>query len=167
MAESLAAVGAAASVLQIIQIGTILVQRISQYSVAYGEIPESFRHINNRIKLLNDALRLTKEKIDNEGGNGATSKAFNPILKECAVQITKLQKIIDLALPKQGDSSAYRKWKAIKSMKYDTEIKRLDETISNYMNLMTQHHVIANAVQSPSSEYIKQTFRPVLDVMLL
>ena len=152
MAEALAAVGAAASILQIIQIGSTIANRIAQYSAAYGDVPEAFRHINNRIALLNDALRLTKEKIENEDDNGSTRKAFNPIIKECEVQMKRLETTINLALPKQGDSSAHRKWKAIKSMKYDGEIKRTDEAINKYMNLMTQHHVIANAVHKPLSK---------------
>lgn len=149
-------VGVAASVLQIIQIGALVVSRIAQYSAAYGEVPEAFRHIHNRIKLLDDALRLTKEKMENDGNNGnngTTSDAFEPILKDCLAQMTKLQSTIDIVLPKQGDSSANRKWKAIKSMKYDSEIQRLDDTIGKYMTLMSQHHVIANATQTPSSEF--------------
>ena len=148
MAEGLALAGAAASILQIIQIGTIVIDRIVQYSAAYGNLPEAFRHISNRIELLNDALRLTRRKIDNEDTAGSTRKAFTPVLKECAVQIKKLESTIDAVLPKESDSGFSRRWKAVKSMRYDDEIKKLDDIISNYMNLMTQHHVIANAVQN-------------------
>ena len=80
----------AASVLQIIHVGTEVVKRITQHSVICSEVPEVFWNSSYRVASLSDALRLTKERTENENTPGSTRNAFSTIVEECIVQIRKL-----------------------------------------------------------------------------
>ena len=69
----------------------------------------------------------------------ATRKAFVPAVEECLTQVQNLEVRVDAVLPKPDDSGRTRSWKAIISVKNDSEIKQVDRVIREYMELMAQH----------------------------
>jgi hypothetical protein len=127
----------AASILQVIDIGTRVVKRLYEYHQNSNGLPNSFKHINKRLPLFLDALRQTSAAL--ESMSDATRKAFVPAVEECLAQIRNLEVRVDAVLPKPDDSGRTRSWKAIISVKSDSEIKQVDRVIREYMELMAQH----------------------------
>jgi hypothetical protein len=150
MAEAYAALQIAASILQVIDIGTRVVKRLHEYHQKSNGLPESFKHINKRLPLFLDALRQTSAAI--EYMSDATRKAFVPAVEECLAQIQKLEVRVNEVLPKPNDSGRTRSWKAIISVKNDNEIKQVDRVIRDYMELLAQHQTSTLVLRNMESK---------------
>jgi hypothetical protein len=145
MAE-FAAIQIVASIIQVIDVGVRIIERLDDFREKANGLPRTFRHISTKLPLLVDALRQTKEVM--EGMSDSTRKAFKPAIEECLVQVKKLDETIKAIVPKAGDTGMSRSWKAVISVKYDSEIKEMDRVIKDYMEVMAQHQTSAMALQS-------------------
>ncbi|KAF1842634.1 TPR-like protein [Cucurbitaria berberidis CBS 394.84] len=142
MAE-LAALGIAASVLQIIDVGVRVVERLNDSRKNGTTLPHAFRHINTRLPVFIDALRETKSRL--EDMTDSARKAIRPAIEECLIQIQKLEATLDKVLPSENESGAMRGWKAVVSVKYDNDVKEMDEVIRHYMEAMAQHRQLSSS----------------------
>ncbi|KAF2133626.1 TPR-like protein [Dothidotthia symphoricarpi CBS 119687] len=147
MAEALATLAVVASILQVVDLGVRVIKRLEDFREEAGGLPKAFTHISRRLPILIDALRKTKQIMENGSIAESTREAFAPAVEECSRQIAKLDSTIDRALPKIGDSGMTRKWKAVASVKYDSEVQEMDKVIGMYMDTMTQHHIISAAAK--------------------
>jgi hypothetical protein len=157
MAE-LAALQVAASIIQVIDVGIRVVQRLREYHDKANELPDAFKHISKRLPIFIETLRQTKSTF--EVVSDSARKALQPAIEECLLQICKLEVMVDAALPKMNDSGMTRSWKAIVSVKYDSEVKEMDRVIKDYMEVMSQHQVSSLVVQGLSSTSARQFRAP-------
>jgi hypothetical protein len=145
MAE-LAALSVAASILQVIDVGIRVIGRLKEYNDKANGLPNAFKHISKRLPIFIDALRQTNSAI--ESMTDSARKAFKPAIEECLIQIHRLEATIDAVLPKIGDSGILRGWKAVISVKYDSNVEEMEKVIKDYMEVMSQHQVSSLAVRS-------------------
>jgi hypothetical protein len=148
MAE-LAALSVAASILQVIDVGIRVIERFKELNDSANGLPDAFRHISKRLPIFIDALRQTKSSV--EDMSDSARKAFKPAIEECLIQIHKLEATINAVLPKLGDNGLARGWKALVSVKYDSQIKEMERVIKDYMEVMAQHQVSSLAVKNSQS----------------
>jgi hypothetical protein len=162
MAE-LAALQVAASIIQVIDVGIRISERLKDFHDKSHALPSTFKHINNKLPIFIDALRQTKEAM--ETMTDSARKAFRPVIEECYMQITRLEATVDAVLPKRGDTGRMRSWKAIISLKHDDEVKEMERVIQVYMAVMAQHHTSSLAMQSLNSKLAAFTNRPSMQLL--
>lgn len=141
MAEALATLSVVASILQVMDIGLKVTNRINESRKKGTTLPDAFRHVATRLPVFIDTLRETKDNIEHL--TDSARKALSPAIEECLIQITKLEAILDKVLPK-ADESGTRGWKAVVSFKYDNEVKEVDDVIRHYMEAMAQHRQLSS-----------------------
>jgi hypothetical protein len=150
MAE-LAALSVAASILQVIDVGLRVITRLNDFNANANGLPEAFRHISTRLPIFIDALRQTKDGLENMSDSARA--AFRPAIKECLEQIMKLEATMESVLPKLGESGITRGWKALVSVRYDGEVREMERVIRGYMEVMAQHQVSSLAVRTLGSKF--------------
>ena len=147
MAETLAAVGIAASILQLIDFGFHVLERLEDYQSKLGDIPEAFRDIKAELPVLLDALKQTKAAIDAGLIQNETKKALLPAIDGCKKQINLLDDLVIKALPVAGDSWGRRSRKAMGSLRYDEKVKKMKAVIQGYIQALTYHAAASSTLR--------------------
>jgi len=142
MAE-LAAVGVAASIIQVIDISVRVIERLNEYRKKGDSLPDAFKHVSTRLPIFVLALRTTNSKIEDMTDDAR--RAMKPAIEECFNQIRNLEMIIDKVLFKPGDRGTTRGWKSVASVRYDGDVKELDKVIRRYMEAV--HYGLSSATQ--------------------
>jgi hypothetical protein len=104
MAEIMTVVTIAAHIIELVDLGIRVLNRLGEYQSTLAEIPEAFRHIKAELPVLLDALRQTKAAIDDGASQDDSKDALEPALKECDLQMKVLYEVIEKLLPKRNES---------------------------------------------------------------
>lgn len=136
MAEGLAAVGVAASILQIIQIGCQIAHRINIYSSKCGDLPDIFKHVHNKIGIINGTLENFRKAIDPNALDEHPQKHILKALTACENEAQSLEALILTALPSVSDGNFKRAWKAVESVTYDEKVEKKMSNIESYINIL-------------------------------
>lgn len=139
MAEALAVISIVANIIQLVDFGSRILQRLEEYQSKIGDIPEAFRHIKVELPVLLDALQQTQLAIDAGLVRDGSKKALVPAIEGCEVQIRLLDEVIALALPVSSDTWFKRGGKALKSLRYDAKVERVTAVIRGYVQTLTYH----------------------------
>ncbi|KAK4448937.1 hypothetical protein QBC34DRAFT_101008 [Podospora aff. communis PSN243] len=118
MAEALAAIGLASSLVQLITFSSKLLTRLTE---SPSSIPKSLHRLQSDLLVLLDALHATQSVVD----AGYTSHALYPAVHNCRVQIETLNLIIVKLLPRPGDSWAARSKRVIASLRQDAQVAEI------------------------------------------
>ena len=113
MAETLLAVGLVCNVIQFIDLGTKVVQRLDEYRFQVQEAPKAFKEVHVELPLLLDTLGQTKNQIERGNITVETEKALTPVVDGCITQIRSLDDLIQKIVVEAGDSSWQRSRKAL------------------------------------------------------
>ncbi|KAI4959802.1 hypothetical protein J4E86_003527 [Alternaria arbusti] len=149
MAE-LAAVGVAASIIQVIDISVRVIERLNEYRKKGDSLPDAFKHVSTRLPIFVLALRTTNSKIEDMTDDAR--RAMKPAIEECFNQIRNLEMIIDKVLFKPGDRGTTRGWKSVASVRYDGDVKELDKVIRRYMEAV--HYGLSSATQHLENTWV-------------
>ena len=84
-AEVIAAVGIAASFLQLIDFGAKVCSGLAEFSIEVEEVPKAFQHVSVQLPLVIDTLKRTQAQAETGHVNGATLRALLPVIKDCQV----------------------------------------------------------------------------------
>lgn len=155
MAEALAVVGVAASIVQLVDFGSRVWKRLDDYQTDLGDIPESFRHIKAELPVLLDALRQTKSALgymQDESRN-----ALVPAIEGCTVQIKLLDDTIAKVLPDPKESRVRRSGKVIQSLRSDAKVKKITMAIRGYVQTLSYH--AATSTNARATDQV--TSRPI------
>ncbi|CAO2658195.1 Nn.00g059180.m01.CDS01 [Neocucurbitaria sp. VM-36] len=181
MAEGLAAAGAAASILQIIQIGVQVVERIRLYSVSCSDLPEAFKHVGTELPVITVTLQRIDMAAKLDHLDQPSKDALDGASVACKREVEELQKIVFMALPEPGATGLQRTWKAIGSLRYDDKVKKKMDAIRGYVHTLNFNITVYSATGSltvpistpplpgavglsrPDPNFV---YRPVLDEVL-
>lgn len=144
--DPFSALQVAASIIQCIDVGVRVVERLNEFHNKAGDLPQAFKHIRKRLPVFIETLRHTHLTLENV--SESARKALKPAADECLSQIQKLENVIESALPKLDDSSVTKSWKAVVSVKYESDIKDMEKVIKDYMEIFAQYQTSSLALQS-------------------
>lgn len=143
MAEALAVVSIVANIIQLVDFGSRVLERLEEYQSKFGDIPEAFRHIKVELPVLLDALGQTQSAINAGSIRVESKKALIPAIQGCEVQIRLLDDVITIALPVSNGSWIRRSGKAFKSLRYDAKVERVTVVIRGYIQTLTYHAAVS------------------------
>lgn len=83
MAEAVASIGLAASIVQLLSFGTEVVTRLHDYHTKSKETPAVFHDISVQLPLLIADLRVTKERVEKHGLPPDVAESVSTIVSSC------------------------------------------------------------------------------------
>jgi hypothetical protein len=145
MAEALAIVGLVSAIVQFVDFGTKVVERLNEFGSAIQELPKTFQAIKVQLPLLIDALNRTQRQADAGCVSSATAVALKPLIDACLNEIKVLQTILDKTLPPQKSSSWQRRLLALRSLAHDKDVNRSITKLESHIRLLTFHQSTSNS----------------------
>ena len=156
MAESVAAIGLAANIVQLIVWATKIVKRIDEFQSQSHKIPKLFRDIKTQLPLLLDTLGETQKQAEQGALEAKTQKALEPVIEGCKTECGRLEKVLDKILPAASDDKWKRGRKAYSSLAYESKVKDIIETVRVYIENLTYYQA-ARAGRLNLGEYLHTT----------
>jgi hypothetical protein len=141
------ALSVVANVIQVVQAGLEVYERLEQYGTTIGGLPETFLHISARMRLLVDVLKTTEAAIQTGALDKSAREALRPSMRQCLGQVEKLNGILKKCELPDGASRAKRTWKALSSFRYGSQLEKIDGQIQSYVQMLTHHASIAKYVR--------------------
>lgn len=139
MAETLAVIGLVSAIVQFVDFGSKVVERLREFELAAQEVPKTFQAINVQLPLLIDTLSRNQQQATTGSLSDATIRALKPTVDACLTEVKLLQKVLDKALPPQKSSSWQRRLHALKSLARDKDVERITSTLERHIHLLTFH----------------------------
>ena len=127
MAEALAGIGAAASIVQLISTGCHLLNRINDFRSSTEDDPAMFRDISIQLPFILDSCKeLSKDH------HVVDMPSSIEIIEGCLRHVQDLDNLISKTLPTSQDSSVRRTWKAIGSVRTEKKILDCQRALETY-----------------------------------
>ena len=145
MAEALAIMGLVSSIVQLIDFGSRVVDRLNEFSFDVHDLPKTFQTIIVQLPLLIDVLNRTQRQADAGHVSDATAITRKPLIDACLNEIRALQTILDKTLPPQKSSSWQRRLLALKSLTHDKDVNRSIQKLESHIRLLTLDQSTSNS----------------------
>ncbi|KAM7217641.1 short-chain dehydrogenase [Rhypophila decipiens] len=146
--DPLSAVGLAASIIQFIEIGVKIVDRLSAFGSNASQIPASFRQVRIELPLVIDGLRRIHDQVVAGSLDPSTEKSLVPVIHECQQTAKELDDLLEKTIPSAGASSWERKKMALISLGRDKHVEQLATSIAGFVRVLTFHQVIGSSQQA-------------------
>jgi hypothetical protein len=141
MAEALVVAGLVSAIVQFIDFGSKIIERLDEFKSNLGNVPKSFRDIEAEIPLLLDTLKRTMEEAEAQCYGKGTLQALLPVVEDCRSQVELLNDTLLKTLPNPGDGKWRRTKKALYSVEQEKKVQQIARTIHRRVRLLTYHQV--------------------------
>ena len=112
----MAELGVAASVLQLVDVGTRVVLAISQLATRLREVPAKVRVIEAHVKHLLTLLTELQRNRNFSSLSPTSQDEVKTVLQDCVDHVDQLSRLLEKIISKADDSAVRRGWKAICSV---------------------------------------------------
>ncbi|KAM7196608.1 short-chain dehydrogenase [Rhypophila sp. PSN 637] len=146
--DPFSAVGLAASIIQFIELGVKIVDRLSAFGSDASQIPASFRQVRIELPLVIDGLRRIHDQVVAGSLEPATEKSLIPVIHECQQTAKELDDLLEKTIPSAGASSWERKKLALVSLGRDKHVEQLATSIAGFVRVLTFHQVIGSSQEA-------------------
>ncbi|KAL9029455.1 MAG: hypothetical protein Q9196_002298 [Gyalolechia fulgens] len=150
MAEAVAAISLAASIIQLLKFGTEVIGRLQEYRTRSKETPTVFHDISVQLPLLIADLRVTKEKAEKNGLPFDVAESVSAIVRSCRDHIGTLDEILTRTMPDPTDSAWKTGKKVILSFRQEEKVRLVAEKLRSYVIYLT-HHAVTSNLQAPEA----------------
>ena len=145
MAEALAVISLVSDIVQFVDFGTKVLNRLDEFKSDINEVPKTFRSIKAQLPLIVDTLKRTQKQADAGHFNDVTANALKPVVYGCLEQVKLLERILYKNVPAEKTSSWQRRLLAIKSLAHDNEVQQINSRLEHYIHLLTFHQATSNS----------------------
>lgn len=90
MAEALAIIGLVSAIVQFVDFGSKIVERLQDFYSSVNEVPKAFRDVKVELPLLLDALKRTQAQAESGAVSRETQEALLPVIEGCRTQVELL-----------------------------------------------------------------------------
>jgi hypothetical protein len=139
MAEALAIVGLVSAIVQFIDFGAKIVERLNEFNSDVHEVPKTFQAIEVQLPLLIDTLHRTQQQASDGHISMRTAIALKPLIEACCEEITALRIILDKAIPPKESSIWKRRVQALKSLAHDDDVERSIAKLESHIRILAFH----------------------------
>ena len=139
MAEAIAVVGLVSAIVQFIDFGRIVLNRLNEFNHDTKDVPRTFSDIKTRLPLLIDTLGRIKKQADSGYLSKATADSLRPLVDGCLEQATQLNDVLDRILPAKETTNWQRRIQVLKSLAHDKPIQQINSTLDGFIQSLTFH----------------------------
>jgi hypothetical protein len=144
MAEALAVAGVVANIVQLVDFGSKVLDRLNDYHSSLGEVPKVFKNIKDELPILLATLNQIKGTVEKGSIGEKTKKDILLVVNGCQTQITQLDDLINRLLPQKGDSWRTKTSKAFRSLHQDTKVNKITDILRTHIQNLTNYRVNAS-----------------------
>ena len=141
MAEAFAIVGLASSIITFVDAAQKVTSRLKDYWESGRELPKAYANVKNQLAFMVPEV----EEMKNEYHRGLipADKAvgLHDAIEACNRQTASLNAILDDVLPTPDDSKIQRGWKALRSLRREKEVVRIQSSIESSKSTFTLYYV--------------------------
>jgi hypothetical protein len=157
MAEALAIVGLVSAIVQFVDSGNKIVERLNEFNSNVHGVPKTFEAIKVQLPLLIDTLHRTQEQASAGHVGVKTATALKPLIDSCSAEIKVLQVVLDKTLLLQESSSWQRRLLALRSLVHDKDVERCTAKLEGHIRLLTFYQSTNNSDSSNKLLTLQQT----------
>ena len=139
MAEALAILGLVSAIVQFVEFGAKIVERLNEFNSDVHEVPKTFQTIEVQLPLLIDTLHRTQQQASDGHISVRTATALKPLIEACCEEITALRIILDRTIPPKESSSWRRRLQALKSLAHDDDVERSITRLEGHIRILAFH----------------------------
>ncbi|KAF2683821.1 hypothetical protein K458DRAFT_418798 [Lentithecium fluviatile CBS 122367] len=132
MAE-VAALGAAASILQLVEFTTTAIGRLVEYRNMVDSAPTALKQVLVELPVLKFTLQQLQHTFSHTDEEHEADAVFGPLSKECEAELRSLDLALAEVLPNAANTTSQKLTKAFKSLKYDTYIDGPVQKVCDYV----------------------------------
>ena len=140
MAEALAAIGLAASFLQLVDFGSKVLKRLTEFQSRAKAVPQCLTALTIDLPLFLSTLEALTHHIENHNVSPETRARVLSAVSECQKQIEILDRFLTKSSPQATDSRWRRGRKAIASILQDDEVEKVQKTLHDRLQVLIFHH---------------------------
>jgi len=137
MAEALAIIGLVSAIVQFVDFGSKVVNRLNEFQVSIDDVPETYRDIQAELPLLLVTLNRTKGQAEDGYVSKVTQETLRRVVDGCRSQVELLNDTLVKTLPGVGDSSWRRGVKAFSSVRQEKKVQQITTRLRNYISTLT------------------------------
>ena len=156
MAEGLAAVGFAASLLQLAEFSSKVLKRLKDFQSRVRAVPRCLAALSIDLPLFLSTLKALRDSIETGITSSETQGVLLNALSECRKQVEMLDKYLTKTLPLATDSKWRRGRKALVSVLQDVEIEKIQKTLHDRLQVLIFHHT--TSLQNPVKAMFQAEF---------
>jgi hypothetical protein len=136
MAEAVAAIGLAASIVQLVDYAQKLLARLNDFKSSVDDIPKSFRAVRTQLPVLIGAL----DKIRKQADHGLTiDDDLQALLEACLGEVKALKNTFDDIMPAAKASGWQRRFLALRSLGHDASVKKRLAILDSHIQKLILH----------------------------
>jgi hypothetical protein len=139
MAEALAILGLVSAIVQFVEFGTKVVERLNEFNSDVHEVPKTFQTIEVQLPLLIDTLHRTQQQASDGHISVRTATALKSLIEACCEEITALRIILDKTIPPKESSTWKRRLLALKSLAHDDDVERSITKLESHIRILAFH----------------------------
>jgi hypothetical protein len=144
MAEAVAIVSLLASILQLVDFGTRLLDRLKDFSSNLQDVPETFRTISVQFRLALSTLRTVQEQAKRGEFSEAEAEALQPVVDRSLQLMKDVNLILERVVPSANASSLERRLQAFRSIKYDKKVHSANIQLLQNLHVLAFHQATHN-----------------------
>ena len=141
MAEALAIVGLASSIITFVDAAQNVISRLKDYWESGRELPKAYANVRNQLAFMIPEV----EEMKNEYHRGLIpadrAVGLHDAIEACIRQTTRLNAILDDVLTAPNDSKIQRGRKALRSLRREREVAGIQASIESSKSTFTLYYV--------------------------
>ena len=150
MAEVIAGLGLAGTIVQLIDFSSKIISRLNEFTSQTTDVPDTFRSIAAQLPL----FVLTLRQVETQSRAGRIGddvvNALDPVIARSLEHAQSLNAILDKVEPQENSSSLEKKLKALKSLSYDKKVQKAVNEIQSNIQLFIFHQATSHIDTSES-----------------
>lgn len=159
MAEAIAVVSLVSTIVQLVDFGTKLINRLDEFAKATEDVPLSFRSIKSQLPLAIITLRQVEEQARSGRVSDTAAQALKPVIVNSLDETKTLMTFLDSAVPVGSFSTLQKRLQALKSLRYDKKVEKCAERLqANILGLIfhqtTNHSDVVEQIREDLSKII-------------
>jgi N-terminal domain on NACHT_NTPase and P-loop NTPases len=145
MTEAIAVIGLLSSIVQLVDFGTKLIDRLDEFASATEDVPVSFRSIKSQLPLAIITLQRVEEQARSGRVRDADAQALKPVVDNSLDETKKLTQFLDSAVPAGSFSTFQKRMQALKSLKYDKKVQKCAERLQANVQVLIFHQTTSHS----------------------
>jgi hypothetical protein len=139
MAEAVAVTSLLSSIVQLVDFGTKLIDRLNEFASATEDVPLCFRSVKSQLPLAIITLRRVEAQARSGRVGDADAQALKPVIDNSLDETKKLTEFLDSAVPVGTFSTFQKQLQALNSLKYDKKVQKCSERLQANVQVLIFH----------------------------
>jgi len=142
MAEAVAVIGLASSIVQFVDFSSKVIKRLQEFQSSLKEKHNIFADLIIILPLMRDTLdRLCHPSVPNYQRE-ETEEVLLPVIRACVAQVEFLEGILEKTIPDASETSSSKRWKALCSLAREEAVKCAAARLNRFSNSLNFHQSV-------------------------